>query len=232
MLKILILKVTPVLVSSWCEPTMNGPTMMESKGYIGSVQFDDDADIFHGEVINIRDVVTFQGTSVQEIRKAFQDSVDDYLEFCAERGEEPERPFSGKFTVRVSPEPVSKSICPGQIARHELEWLINEVLTESLQGDSFNRFQVVPRSGYSSMPNSEKVLVAILNNLRDFRIAQHQYWYRITSSAEKWLGKHWPPRLIHLMTWPNSGCSMMFRRSETTEASYRAPFTTIGSSPP
>ena len=47
------------------------------------------------------------------------------------------------------------------------------------------------------MPNSEKVLVAILNNLRDFRIAQHQHWYRIPiSSAEKWLGKHWPPRWI------------------------------------
>jgi predicted HicB family RNase H-like nuclease len=55
------------------------------------VEFDDEANIFHGEVINLRDVITFQGESVQEIRQAFQDSVDDYLAFCAERQEEPEK---------------------------------------------------------------------------------------------------------------------------------------------
>jgi predicted HicB family RNase H-like nuclease len=54
-------------------------------------------------VINIRDVVTFQGSSVKELRNAFQDSVDDYLAFCSERGEEPDRPFSGQFVVRLSP---------------------------------------------------------------------------------------------------------------------------------
>ena len=78
--------------------------MMEYKGYIGKVEFDDDADIFHGEVINLRDVITFQGDSVEEIRQAFRESVDDYLAFCAERNEEPEKPFSGKFVVRIPPE--------------------------------------------------------------------------------------------------------------------------------
>ena len=78
--------------------------MMEYEGYIGNVEFDDDANIFHGEVINLRDVVTFQGEAVKQLRKAFRDSVDDYLEFCAERGESPEKPYSGKFVVRVEPE--------------------------------------------------------------------------------------------------------------------------------
>jgi predicted HicB family RNase H-like nuclease len=78
--------------------------MMEYKGYLGRVIFDDEADIFHGEVINLRDVITFEGKTVDELRHAFRDSVEDYLEFCAELGEEPERPFSGKFTVRISPE--------------------------------------------------------------------------------------------------------------------------------
>ena len=78
--------------------------MMEYKGYIGNVEFDDEANIFHGEVINLRDVVTFQGETVKQLRKAFRDSVDDYLEFCAERGESPEKPYSGKFMVRVEPE--------------------------------------------------------------------------------------------------------------------------------
>ena len=77
--------------------------MMEYKGYAGKVHFDDDAGIFHGEVINLRDVVTFQGITVEELRRAFIDSVDDYLEFCAERNEAPEKPFSGKFMLRISP---------------------------------------------------------------------------------------------------------------------------------
>jgi predicted HicB family RNase H-like nuclease len=78
--------------------------MMEHKGYVGRVEYDDEAGIFHGEVINTRDVITFQGATVQELRKAFRDSVEDYLDFCAERGEEPEKPFSGQFVTRISPD--------------------------------------------------------------------------------------------------------------------------------
>ncbi len=78
--------------------------MLMYKGYIGHVEFDDEADIFHGEVINTRDVITFQGKTVAEIRKAFRESVDDYLEFCEKRNEEPDKPFSGKFNLRIDPE--------------------------------------------------------------------------------------------------------------------------------
>ena len=77
---------------------------MTYKGYQAKVELDEDAGIFHGEVINTRDVITFQGTSVHELKQAFADSVDDYLEFCASRGEDPEKPFSGKILVRVPPE--------------------------------------------------------------------------------------------------------------------------------
>src|SRR5262249_37372547 len=56
------------------------------------------------EVINTRDVVTFQGVSVQELRKAFRESVEDYLDFCAERDEEPEKPLSGQYVTRISPD--------------------------------------------------------------------------------------------------------------------------------
>jgi predicted HicB family RNase H-like nuclease len=64
--------------------------MMEYKGYTGKVEFDSDAGIFHGEVLDTRDVITFRGESVRELTKAFRDSIDDYLAFCAER-EEPDR---------------------------------------------------------------------------------------------------------------------------------------------
>lgn len=77
---------------------------MKYKGYESVVEFDDEAEIFHGEIINIRDVITFQGSSVEELKQAFQDSVNDYLEFCNQRGEEPDKPFSGKFVVRINPQ--------------------------------------------------------------------------------------------------------------------------------
>jgi predicted HicB family RNase H-like nuclease len=77
---------------------------MNYKGYPAKVELDEEAGVFHGDVINTRDVITFQGSSVGELKQAFEDSVDDYLEFCKSRGEDPEKPFSGKFLVRVPPE--------------------------------------------------------------------------------------------------------------------------------
>jgi predicted HicB family RNase H-like nuclease len=77
---------------------------MKYQGYEAVVSFDEEADIFHGEVINTRDVITFQGSSTDELRKAFEDSVEDYLAFCKERGEEADKPFSGNLILRIPPE--------------------------------------------------------------------------------------------------------------------------------
>lgn len=77
---------------------------MRCKGYTGSVEYDPDDRIFYGSVDNITDVVTFQGGSVEELETAFRDSVDVYLESCAEDGVEPQRPCSGKFVLRIPPE--------------------------------------------------------------------------------------------------------------------------------
>jgi len=77
---------------------------MNYKGYEAVIELDENAGIFHGEVINTRDVITFQGKSVEELKQALEDSLEDYLAFCASRNEEPEKPFSGKLLVRMSPE--------------------------------------------------------------------------------------------------------------------------------
>lgn len=78
--------------------------MLEYKGYIGRIEFDNESEIFHGEVINTRDVITFQGESVKELKQAFIDSVEDYLDFCRSRNESPDRPFSGKLNLRIDPD--------------------------------------------------------------------------------------------------------------------------------
>lgn len=78
--------------------------MMKYKGYIGHVEYDDDAKIFHGEVVGLKDIITFQGKSVEELGQAFHDSINDYLAWCKERGEKPEKTFSGTFNLRIPPE--------------------------------------------------------------------------------------------------------------------------------
>jgi predicted HicB family RNase H-like nuclease len=102
--------------------------MMEYKGYIGRVEFDDEAGALHGEVVGIRDVVTFEGTSVAEIEQAFQDSVDDYLDFCRERGEPPEKPCSGKFLVRIGSDLHRRISLAAEISGQSLNALVTECL--------------------------------------------------------------------------------------------------------
>jgi predicted HicB family RNase H-like nuclease len=78
--------------------------MLNYKGYIGNVEFDDEAEIFAGEIINTKDVITFQSDSAHDLKQAFIDSIEDYLAFCKERNESPEKPFSGKFNLRIPPD--------------------------------------------------------------------------------------------------------------------------------
>ncbi|HIJ86680.1 MAG TPA: type II toxin-antitoxin system HicB family antitoxin [Desulfuromonadales bacterium] len=105
--------------------------MMEYKGYVGKVEFDDEAGIFHGDVINTRDVITFQGTTVEEIRSAFHDSVEDYLEFCAQLGHAPEKPFTGKLMLRLPPDLHRKAYIAAQHAGKSLNAWIADCIGET-----------------------------------------------------------------------------------------------------
>ena len=104
---------------------------MKYKGYLSHVEFDDEANIFYGEVINTRDVITFQGKSVDELHQAFEDSVEDYLAFCAKRGEEPDHPFSGRLTVRLLPEQHRKVILAAEKAGKGVESWVAEILEQA-----------------------------------------------------------------------------------------------------
>ncbi len=74
---------------------------MKYKGYLGDASFDAEARIFHGIVIGLKDVITFQGTTVKELEQAFKDSINDYLMWCKQRGEKPEKTFSGNLRLRL-----------------------------------------------------------------------------------------------------------------------------------
>ncbi|MFT5141953.1 MAG: putative HicB family RNase H-like nuclease [Rhodothermales bacterium] len=77
--------------------------MLNYKGCAGRAEYDDESGLLHGEVLDLRDVVTFQDRSVDDLETAFRDSIDDYLDFCADRGEVPDKPFSGRLMLRLPP---------------------------------------------------------------------------------------------------------------------------------
>jgi predicted HicB family RNase H-like nuclease len=108
--------------------------MMEYKGYIGKVEIDEEAGILYGEVLNVRDVITFEGASVEEVQQAFRESVDDYLEFCAQRGESPEKPFSGKFVLRLPAELHRKAYIQAKLKDKSLNSWVTDVLQSTLEG--------------------------------------------------------------------------------------------------
>jgi predicted HicB family RNase H-like nuclease len=107
--------------------------MMEYKGYIGKVEIDEEVGILYGEVINVRDVITFEGTTVDEVQHAFRESVDDYLDFCTQRGESPEKPFSGKFVVRLPAELHRKAYIQAKLKDQSLNRWITEVVQRALR---------------------------------------------------------------------------------------------------
>lgn len=104
--------------------------MFTYKGYTGQVEVDAEADIIFGTVLDINDVITFQGKTVEEARQEFQNSVDDYLEFCQKLGEKPEKPFSGKLPYRTSPETHRKIFIAAKKSGKSINAWMDEVLSE------------------------------------------------------------------------------------------------------
>ena len=78
--------------------------MMTYKDYYGSVHYNDGDNVFYGKLEFIRALVSYEGTDVESLKRAFQEAVDDYLDFCQEKGKQPEKPFKGAFNVRLSPD--------------------------------------------------------------------------------------------------------------------------------
>ena len=77
---------------------------LEYRGYIGQFHYEDGDEALHGIVLGLRDLIHFQGASIPELKESLKDSVDEYLRWCAEEGVAPEKPYSGKFVVRMSPD--------------------------------------------------------------------------------------------------------------------------------
>lgn len=78
--------------------------ILEYKSYYATVHFSAEDEAFHGKIIGINDLVNFEGTTVKQLKAAFHEAVDDYLETCKELGKEPEKTYKGSFNIRISPD--------------------------------------------------------------------------------------------------------------------------------
>jgi predicted HicB family RNase H-like nuclease len=77
---------------------------MKYLGFEAIIEYDDQDRLFFGRVINTLDVIAFDGSSVEELESSFQAAVDEYLEDCQNKGKTPNKPFSGRFNLRISPD--------------------------------------------------------------------------------------------------------------------------------
>jgi predicted HicB family RNase H-like nuclease len=152
--------------------------MMTYKGYYGVVQYDDEAKIFHGEVINTRTVITFQGTTVDEIETSFRDSVDDYLDWCKERNKEPEKPFSGKFVLRLSPDLHRKLNLKAKMTNTSLNSFIVQTLEKAAVSWLRKHFNIS-----THRPPASRLVVSLYRvGLITHRVSLRSFGWRIPSS--------------------------------------------------
>jgi predicted HicB family RNase H-like nuclease len=101
------------------------------KGYTARIEFDDRDNILVGRLLGIRDIVSFHADNVPELRAAFEESVDDYINTCAKLGKSAEKPASGKLMLRVPPEVHSAALVAAQAAGTSLNQWAAKVLAEA-----------------------------------------------------------------------------------------------------
>ena len=103
--------------------------------FIGSVHFSTEDEVFYGKLMGIDDLVTFEGSSVQELKESFIEAVDDYLELCESINKSPHKSYKGTFNVRINPvlhkQIAQKSLELGLSLNQFVEQAINDKLTGS-----------------------------------------------------------------------------------------------------
>jgi predicted HicB family RNase H-like nuclease len=105
------------------------------KGYTGAVDVDPKAGILFGRVLDLDAVLTFEGETVKEAEQAFRDTVDDYLDWCAERGKEPEKPFTGRLVFRMPPNVHRAAVIAAAREHKSLNTWLTDVVAAAIRED-------------------------------------------------------------------------------------------------
>jgi len=106
--------------------------ILTHKGFIGSVHFSAEDNVFHGKIEGITDLITFEGDSVKDLIKAFHNAVDDYIALCKEAGKEPIKSCKGGFNVRVSPELHIKAVQQATMSGISLNQFVQKAIEKAV----------------------------------------------------------------------------------------------------
>lgn len=101
---------------------------MNYKGYAARLEYSEEDSLFVGHIAGIRDVVGFHGSSVKELRAAFVEAVDDYPDTCAKLGRTPQKPYSGKLSLRLEPELHATIAVKAELTHKNINQWISEVI--------------------------------------------------------------------------------------------------------
>lgn len=110
-------------------------SMLEYRGYHASIEYDAEDEIFVGEVFGIADSLSFHGTSIDELKRMFEQSIENYLELCSKVGKEPDKEFKGSFNVRITPELHKKAALAATAEKMTLNQYVMRAIERSFETD-------------------------------------------------------------------------------------------------
>lgn len=111
--------------------------ILKYKDFIGSVHFDADDEIFYGKIEGINDLVTFEGKTVKEIKKSFEESVDDYIKICKETGKTVHKSYKGSFNVRISPNLHKRAVQKALLEGIPLNQLVEKAIEKEVSNNKY-----------------------------------------------------------------------------------------------
>lgn len=107
--------------------------IMTYKGYYAKVQYSEEDDCFWGKIEGINDSITFEGTSVKELREDFEGAIDDYIEHCKRYNKEPQKQYSGSFNIRIKPELHREASILSKLRDISLNQLVEKALAKEVK---------------------------------------------------------------------------------------------------
>jgi len=110
--------------------------VMTYKSFIGSVQFSAKDSTFHGKIEGINDLITFEGSSVSELTKAFHEAVDDYITLCKEANKKALKSCKGSFNVRIPAELHGKALQRAAMEGISLNQFVKETIQKEVLKDT------------------------------------------------------------------------------------------------
>lgn len=105
------------------------------KEFIGSVHFSTDDRVFFGKIEGIDDLITFEGTTVDELENAFKYMVDEHIKDCADENKPLEKSYKGTFNIRLNPELHKKAAQRAIMKGVTLNQFVQKAIKKQLEAD-------------------------------------------------------------------------------------------------